>query len=195
MPNLDKAKLNGMTQKGTTKKPSADRSSHEIRIWLDDYNDIFSDFDPRDYSERNISDDFLDEVKRVASESEDDVRSLRLLIDEKLRDEKTEATIVERIHSELSKSYRDYDGKRKKLRSRSILFLSAGLLMILGASFFSYLKTDHPLMHIPLVILEPAGWFLTWTGFEQIFRSGKQSMPEYVFFGKLNKSKIVFGNI
>ncbi len=184
-----------MTKYRTKGRASAGHHSHEISIWIDDYNDIFSDFDPRDYSERNISDDFLDEVKRVASESESDVKTLRLLIEAKLRDEKTEATIVERIHQELADNYQSSDLRRKKLRTRSILFLSAGLLMILGASYFSYLKADHPLMHIPLVILEPAGWFLTWTGLEQIFRSGKKFLPEYVFFGKLSQSNIVFANI
>jgi len=30
---------------------------------LKSYDDLFSDFDPRAYSERNISDDFIDELK------------------------------------------------------------------------------------------------------------------------------------
>lgn len=195
MRNLDHGKIRIMTKNGIARRTSAERSSHEIRIWIDDYNDIFSDFDPREYTERNISDDFLHEMKRVASESDHDVKTLRLLVDEKLRDEKTEATIIERVHNEFAESYHVYEGKRRKFRSQSMLFIAAGLIMILSAGYFSYLKADQPLMHIPLVILEPAGWFLTWTGFEQIFKSGKQSMPEFVFFGKLRRTKIVFGNI
>lgn len=195
LPILHQAKFDFMNEQGRAGRTSTESASHEIRIWIDDYNDIFSDFDPRDYSERNISDDFLREVKKVAAESEHDVKKLQLLIEEKLRDEKTEGIIIERVHSAFTESYRDYAGKRKQYRSRSVLFLAVGLLMILGASYFSYLKTDQPWMHIPLVILEPAGWFLTWTGLEQIFSSGRQSMPEYVFYGKLSRTKIVFGNI
>ena len=30
-----------------------------VSIWIDSYDDVFSDFDPRSYDERNISDDFL----------------------------------------------------------------------------------------------------------------------------------------
>ena len=185
-----------MKQSGVRNRSVMERGApHEIRIWIDDYNDIFSDFDPRDYSERNISDDFLREVKKVASENDFDVKTLHLLVDAKLRNEKTEAIIVERVHHEFAESFKAYSGKRKRYRSRSILFLVAGLLMILGASYLSYLKAEYPLTHIPLVILEPAGWFLTWTAFEQIFRSGKKSMPEFIFYSKLNKTKIVFGNI
>ncbi len=184
-----------MAQSGTTRRKVVERSSREILIWIDDYNDIFSDFDPRDYSERNISDDFLHELKRVASESEHNVITLRLLLDDKSRNEKTEAIIIERVHREFEDNFHECVRKRKSYRSRSILFLTIGIIMILGASFFSYLKANQPLMHIPLVILEPAGWFLTWTGFEQIFRSGKKSMPEYIFYAKLSKSEIIFGNI
>jgi hypothetical protein len=36
----------------------------EISIWLDSYNDIFSDFDSRPFSERTVSDDFLSEVRK-----------------------------------------------------------------------------------------------------------------------------------
>jgi hypothetical protein len=185
-----------MNKDADRKRTTAERAStHEVRIWIDDYNDIFSDFDPRHYSERNISDDFLHEVKKVVGESDFDVRTLYLLIDEKMRDQETEVVISTRVHNEFSEMYSEYHAKRRMYRSRSVVFLVTGLLMILGASYFSYLKADHPLMHIPVVILEPAGWFLTWTAFEQIFRSGKNSMPEFVFYKKLNKTKIVFGNI
>src|SRR5688500_17884914 len=103
-----------MKQKDTGRRTVGERGRpHEIHIWIDDYNDIFSDFDPRDYSERNISDDFLREVKKVAAESEYDVKTLHLLIDEKLRDEKTEGIIVERIHEEFAASYQ-YCARQRK---------------------------------------------------------------------------------
>lgn len=40
----------------------------EISIWLDNYDDIFSDFDPRPYSQRSLSDDFLAEAKKIEHE-------------------------------------------------------------------------------------------------------------------------------
>ena len=36
----------------------------EITIQLDTYDDIFSDFDPRPYSSRALSEDFIKEIKR-----------------------------------------------------------------------------------------------------------------------------------
>lgn len=196
MRNLDEIIFKLMKQKGTGRRTAAEGSSHhEIRIWIDDYNDIFSDFDPRDYSERNISDDFLHELKKVANENDDSVKSLRLLLDQKLRDRKMEVIVVDRLHVVFSENFHRYMEKRKSHRYRSIVFLISGLLMILGASYFSYLRTEYPLMHIPLVVLEPAGWFFTWTALELMFRSGKKSMPDLVFYAKFGKTKIVFENI
>ena len=43
-------------------------SGAKIFLWLDDFDDIFSDFDPRPYSARELSDDFLDEVRKIAAE-------------------------------------------------------------------------------------------------------------------------------
>ena len=37
----------------------------EISFWLDSYDDLFSDFDPRPYAQKGFSEDFLDEAKRA----------------------------------------------------------------------------------------------------------------------------------
>ena len=41
----------------------------DIKIWIDEYDGIFSDFDPRPYSERNMSDDFLNECNKLFREN------------------------------------------------------------------------------------------------------------------------------
>lgn len=37
----------------------------EISIWVDTYDDVFSDFDSRPYDNRELSDDFLTEVRKM----------------------------------------------------------------------------------------------------------------------------------
>ena len=34
-----------------------------LELWLDSYNDIYSDFDSRHYSKRRISEDFIQELR------------------------------------------------------------------------------------------------------------------------------------
>ena len=39
----------------------------DISLWLDDYDDLFSDFDSRNYLKRRVSEDFLEELKSVTT--------------------------------------------------------------------------------------------------------------------------------
>ena len=47
--------------------------TRDISIWLDNYDDIFSGFDPKPYSERVLSDDFLTEVGKVCKEKDEGI--------------------------------------------------------------------------------------------------------------------------
>ena len=67
-----------------------------ISLVLDSYNDIFSDFDPRDYSEKALSEDFLSECKRAARDKENHIE-LRLLIPIKKRNSTHENKIRKRL--------------------------------------------------------------------------------------------------
>jgi len=71
----------------------------EISIWLDSYNDIFSDFDPRQISTRSLSDDFIAQIKKTQRESKGDKAVLRLLMPSALRKTDEESLIMERLHS------------------------------------------------------------------------------------------------
>ncbi|NYT12918.1 MAG: hypothetical protein GKC01_00225, partial [Candidatus Methanofastidiosa archaeon] len=53
-----------------------------ISLILDSYDDLFSDFDPRPYSVRGLSDDFLIECRRAVRgiKTESPVLELRLLV-------------------------------------------------------------------------------------------------------------------
>lgn len=51
-----------------------------ISLILDSYDDIFSDFDPRPFSEKALSDDFLVECKRAARDKDRSVVELKLLV-------------------------------------------------------------------------------------------------------------------
>ena len=60
-----------------------------ISLLLDSYDDIFSDFDPRPFTHRAVSDDFLIEAKRAALDK-DGTLELRFLIPRQHRKSDTE---------------------------------------------------------------------------------------------------------
>lgn len=52
----------------------------EICLILDTYDDIFSDFDPRPYDERGLSDDFLSEARKAVKKKPSETIELKFLI-------------------------------------------------------------------------------------------------------------------
>lgn len=170
-------------------------SLRDISIWIDSYDDIFSDFDPRPYSERNISDDFLYEVKRVSKESDFHINELKLLAPEKNRKADTENIIVKRLHNHFRKNYQHFHQRMKDEQKKGILLVVIGSVMLVIATYILSLNPQKLYLHALFVILEPAGWFMSWTGLEKLFSTARLRNAELNFYIKMAKSKVVFINI
>jgi len=68
-----------------------------VSLWLDTYEDIFSDFDPRPYAHRALSEDFLAEARRAVLDRRDDVPELLFLVPTDARTLDDEAIIRRRL--------------------------------------------------------------------------------------------------
>jgi len=53
------------------KEEDKSNKRNDITLLLDSYNDIFSSFDPRPYSEKSLSDDLIIECKKAAIDKEE----------------------------------------------------------------------------------------------------------------------------
>ena len=82
----------------------------EISLILDSYDDIFSDFDPRHFSERALSDDFLIEAKKAARDKAG-VYELRFLVPKQQRNFEHEHLIRMRLKEHFKKHYRKIQHK------------------------------------------------------------------------------------
>jgi len=182
-------------QKEELKNPKNNNLDYSISLWIDSYDDIFSDFDPRPFSARNISDDFLYEVKKVSGENDFLIKEFKLLIPSNERNFETELVITKRLHNYFTKNQYYFLGKKTTEIKKGFLFTLFGVLMMVGASLVSSLNTDKILWHTLLVIIEPAGWFLVWSGMETLINTSRKEKPELDFYNKISKSKIVFLNI
>ena len=76
-----------------------------ISLLLDTYDDIFSDFDPRSYSQRALSDDFLLEAKKASRDKVSGKIELNFLVPAAARDIKQEAIIKKRLREHFRKHY------------------------------------------------------------------------------------------
>ncbi len=167
---------------------------HGITIWLDGYDDIFSDFDSREYSRRALSDDFLSEVRKMCREEDGDIRDFHLLLPEPVRNKENEAIIVRRLQNYFRKNHARVKQAIASDRNKALLFVFLGLVFLLLAGFISFLKPTHLALHFLIVACEPAGWFLTWMGFDLLIAIPRKR-PELTFYSKLTQSGIRFKSL
>jgi hypothetical protein len=168
--------------------------NRQISIWLDEYDDIFSDFDPRPYSDRALSDDFIGELKKVCREDELIIDEMKLLIPGKNRKPENETIIIKRLHAHFRKAFAVISKRVKVARTKGIIMVFSGIIMLLIASIIANQQSTQFAMKFLLVLFEPAGWFFMWTGMDNLFFASRQSQSEMEFYTKLSKSKIVFGS-
>ena len=165
----------------------------EMALWLDGYDDIFSDFDPRPYSERSLSDDFLVEMKKASRGRGRNGHELKFLLNPKNRDEKTETIITARLEHFFNHCYKQAMADRRKILVRGLIFVCWGTLLMLAASFLvTYWGKNGFVFNFLITIAEPAGWFLFWEGLARAMYKAEELNPEIEFYEKMGKSRITF---
>lgn len=165
--------------------------NRQISIWLDDYEDIFSDFDPRPYDDRSLSDDFISEVKKVSHEDGFGVAEMNLLVPEKSRKADVENVIIKRLHAFFKKN-NYYIIKRTRFnRVKGVTMMLAGMLMLLVATYITGQQQTY-LTNFSRVAMEPAGWFFAWRGMDTLFFLSVKLKEEHDFYTKMAKTKVNF---
>lgn len=164
----------------------------EISLILDTYEDIFSDFDPRPYSVRALSEDFLSEAKRGSLDKIPGEINLILMVPKKLRNPKDEEIIAKRLKYHFKKHYLFLKKELMEKRRKGFLLLLVGALVGgLATVIYPYHSTDF-LAAFGVILLEPASWFTMWTGLEQMFHISRQDKTDMVFYERMDECKISF---
>ncbi|MFA5829985.1 MAG: hypothetical protein WC843_05870 [Candidatus Gracilibacteria bacterium] len=163
-----------------------------VNLWLDDYDNIFSDFDPRPYSLRELSDDFLNETKKIINEITNENLEIVFLIPQSLKNKTTEHIIATRLHSYFKKKAHHQEAEQKKDRRNGIILSLIGGVLMIGATFSAQMENNQLFYNFLRILLEPAGWFMTWYGLDHIFYIAKEKNHELRFNKKMAKAEIVF---
>jgi len=163
----------------------------EISLWLDTYDDIFSDFDPRPYSQRAISDDFLLEAKKASKDKESGIE-LKFLIPKSIRKEEQEGLIVRRLREHFKKHADELKKDYKSLVKRGMQFVVIGIILMFLATYILVRYHEGLVTGFLVVFLEPAGWFFFWEGLSQVIFESKKKKPDLKFYEKMAKCEITF---
>jgi len=165
----------------------------EISLWLNNYSDIFSDFDPRPYSERALSDDFLHEIKKASKDKPSGTIELRFLVPSKGRNSKTETMVKERLHKHFKKHNEMLGKEKKSIFKQGWAFVSFGVIFMFAAAYILFYYAQKNLLNeFLIVLLQPGGWFLFWEGLNLLIFEAKKINPELEFYDKMTKSKVEF---
>ncbi|MFN3909920.1 MAG: hypothetical protein ACK4J0_01650 [Candidatus Anstonellaceae archaeon] len=165
---------------------------YQLGLWLDNYDDIFSDFDPRPYSKRQLSDDFLIEIKKRVKESPKGEYELAFYIQKEKREQKTESLIKKRL-----KDYFDFELKnmeekvKEKDRKWGFYFITGLFILFLSAFFSSEFQKEKILVLFANLIL-PVGWFSVWSALDYFLNQKKDEVEKLAFFQKMKNCNYRF---
>lgn len=167
---------------------------NEISIWIDSYNDLFSDFDPMPYSERTLSDDFIIQVKKMVRKKEEKLSKLNLLLIEQVRSKQDEATIAKRLHEHFQVMAGQLGDDIRKTNKRGFILTTSGIICMIVASYISFVGSEQYVTHMLRVLFEPAGWFMVWAGLDKFVYDSKKTKMELLFYLKMVEAKVEFSN-
>lgn len=164
-----------------------------VSLKLASYNDIFSSFDPRTYTERSLSVDFLDEAKRASIDKGSGEIELILLIPKDLRKPDQEKTIKKRLREHFERHFKQIKQQYSSIIRNGLLFVLAGIITMFLASYLLFRASESNMfVHFLLITFEPAGWFFFWEGLYQIIFESKRKKPDIEFYSKMARSIITF---
>lgn len=163
----------------------------QIIFSLDTYDDIFSDFDPRPFSQRMLSDDFLNEAKKASIGGK---RGLLFLIPKNEKSVQHE-TIIKRRLKEFFQKHSDIESKKlARLINNGIIYIILGNVIILVRTILLYnFALDRSFLATFFIsLIETPSWFLIFEGLIMILFKSREQVPETVFYNKIKNADIEF---
>ncbi|MEK6889512.1 MAG: hypothetical protein AABW80_05405 [Nanoarchaeota archaeon] len=179
---------------GSKKGNSWDGKSNiaSISIKINNYSDIFSSFDSRNYSEKAFSDDFLSEAKKACKDKASGQVALYIDLPKEHRNGEDEIVIKRRMREHFKRHYIILLNEIKDVKRKGIFMAILGVLFITIATYFSPYASKSFIIDFFLILLEPAGWFTAWTGLDQIYYTLSEKKPDLDFNERMSNAEIVF---
>jgi hypothetical protein len=164
----------------------------ELSLWLDSYDDIFSDFDSRHYLKRRVSEDFIEELKTTLKYKTEHAETLLLLLPSHLRKTEIENGIAASLHEQFHSRFETLYKKEKKIYRRGFILLIAGILVMAIDSYLAYKGLKMFFITVLRIIMEPAAWFMMWNGLDQLIYNYRKAKAETALYRVISEFKIHF---
>ncbi|MBN3037884.1 MAG: hypothetical protein JW869_00540 [Candidatus Omnitrophica bacterium] len=179
--------------KGKKNKEQRIKDLKEIAIVIDSWDDVFSDFDPRPLSERTVSGDFAEELKKRYRETRAGDFVITIYAPIALKDESSEQMVAEHLRKHFHYLSLQKQKAIKRIRMRGAIFVCVGissLSFLTLATYFKFLSTIA--IEIAAIVLMPLGWFGFWEGLSKLVDTSPAFLQDEIFFDKLSKTTYQF---
>jgi len=165
----------------------------EISIAIDKWDDIFSDFDPRPFNERMLSEDFLVELRKRYRETRKGSFIVTILAPMSLKDDIAAKTVIQRLKRHFRHRFLQRQKEIKRIRIRGVIFVIFGICFLGFLTLATYFRFFSDLtIEILGIILMPLGWFGIWEGFSKVVDTSPIYIQEEILFNKLSKADYRF---
>ena len=165
----------------------------EVSIAIDDWDDIFSDFDPRSLSERALSEDFISELKRRYRETRKGSFLVSIYAPVSLKDDKSAKIVIQRLKRHFKHRSLQRQKQLNRIRMRGFFFVALGICFLGFLTLATYFRFFSDLaIEILGIILMPLGWCGIWEGFSKIIDTSPIFIQEEMLFDKLSKADYRF---
>ena len=122
----------------------ANKYTFDVSLWLEEYNDIYSDFDSRNYLKRRVSDDFVNELRIALKNKNNKIDDLVLLLPQVKRNIQTEQKIIQNLKNYFKQLLNlNTEKYNNNLKRGILLFIIATFLMVVNSKLmlaFGYLQ-------------------------------------------------------
>ncbi|MDD5171929.1 MAG: hypothetical protein PHF60_02730 [Candidatus ainarchaeum sp.] len=158
-----------------------------VQIALDEYDDLFSDFDPSPYETRVLSDDFLLELRKRYAETRSGELVIHFTIPAGKRSDPVEAIVKKRLKDYFKTQHTKLGKNVKDIRMRGLLRVVGGAAVLVVAFGFASPVS----LALENLLMVPA-WFLLWSGFDNLIDAPTKLASEMRFNERFMKAKYNF---
>jgi hypothetical protein len=166
---------------------------NSISIAIDTYEDIFSDFDPRDIAQRDLSEDFIIELMRRHRQNPQGRYDVVLVGPKSIEDGLLAKKIIARLNRYFHQKHVRYLKAIKEIRLRGLSYVLFGMAVLFVLTYFAFFeKLSGLALQIVGIIFTPLGWFGVWEGFSKIVDIPFDLRSDTQAYEKLSKASYKF---
>jgi hypothetical protein len=167
-----------------------------ISIAIDTYDDIFSDFDPRDLTQRDLSEDFIIELTRRHRQDIKGKYDVVLVAPKSIEDPVAEKKIISRLNRYFNLKHARYVKAIKHIRMRGLIYIASGMALLIAFALLTYYKKLDPLTReVVGIMFVPLGWFGIWEGFSKVVDIPFRLESDTQVYKKLSRATYKFEHI